>query len=268
MKEKQDRTPNDHKRICEITRELNTVSRRLSALVKNEFPQRMEQLEKDLIFLLKSPALKSFVYLQHQRIDVISHMWKEINGKPNFQEHDGTDATGYLKWRIRVLKHNSSRYYWLDTNAELEPTIDDIFEPEIALRGINGIWTRNVIEEYINERGDRETRITLRKFSVREILIDVVRLHMKYRKEIDDGTLPWIISRTDDEPLKINEIERNLRLFKRKLEVMQRNSRVEHLQMTTTEIKKLEDEGFVVVNTLEPEFCPFYPWKPRGGRAS
>lgn len=138
------------KRIKEINADLKTISTRLAQLT-GELEHRLHELPDDLTLIMKSKALRPLIVIRGQYFDDISLLWSQIH-KMQFG-HD------YSTWRIVSLTKPVSAMdepgqvtkrrvtlYWLDKNAEPGITIEDIFRPSYAMRGVKEkIWFKRTI---------------------------------------------------------------------------------------------------------------------------
>jgi hypothetical protein len=182
------------------------ISRRLAALVKI-LAKRIAALPEDLRMILNTDALRPLVAMRSQVVDDIAFSWYEIH-RP---------SVGYncSSWRVKqvsvpkrslyepseVIKKKEVRY-WLDTRMEPAPTIEDIFSPDYAIKGIKSkVWFKRVRDEASLDEKLRE------KYDVRAVLKEAVRLEYLYNEPIRQGTVPAILPKNESEAVNIYKVK-------------------------------------------------------------
>jgi chaperonin cofactor prefoldin len=205
------KTKQDEGRLKAINRELNEISTRLSALVKN-LHKRIIDNELDWRTILQSVSLRPLAVISYKHFvrfpypyegDYDNYGIMQSMGeffKPKFEEFDGTEIVpNYSTWKVkfRYDQKRGERLYWLETEIKPIPTTEDIFSPEFSIKRIKGVWNR--------KRGSK-----IEKFDVRVILKKALDLEKRFQSKIRRGELPQIIPRTEGEAMDIITIEQRI----------------------------------------------------------
>jgi hypothetical protein len=204
-------TAEERKRIRNINSQLATISRRLAALVKT-LDRRLSSLPEDLRIILNAKSLRSLVAIRRQYFDYITPLWQEI--------HKPVAGFNYSSWQIKQVRsakrsvREPSREtrkkiirYWLDMNIEPEPTIEDVFKPTYAIRGIKSkVWFKIIHEA--------EPGLAREKYDVRTILEEAVELEFRHSDQIRQGQVRAILPKNEHEAMDIYKVKNAITNFR------------------------------------------------------
>ncbi|MDE1841795.1 MAG: hypothetical protein KGI09_07930, partial [Thaumarchaeota archaeon] len=122
-----------------------------------------------------------------------------------FQEYDPYEPIpNYSRWKVKYETDPKygTKHYWLDTEIEPVPTIEDIFNPEYSIKGIKGTWNNKI--KVSDKKG--KVRIKTEKIDIREILKTALNLEKRFQNRIRSENLPQIFPRTRDKAIKWKEM--------------------------------------------------------------
>lgn len=237
LKSKDSQAKEEIQKIKELNKELYDISTRSTELVKN-LDKRINALAVDLRVILKSSILSPFVrtrakiffnippiYEGHLDSYSIITAFSELNS-PKFSEYDGTEAIpDYSRWRVEIIKEKDRRY-WLNTDLESKPTIENIFQPDYSVRGIKGAWKRTK-----NKSGKK----TIETINVRDLLKIALKLEKKFQTRIKNKELPSILPKSKNNAQNINQITKNIEKFEKTK--ISTNNTIEVRQITKQDIE-------------------------------
>ena len=191
--------------VRKINLELARISRRMTTLTRN-LDRRLPALMDDLRIILNSKSLRSVVAIRSWYFDDITPLWQEI--------HRPVVGFNYGSWHVKQkVVARKSVYdrsedtkkkvvlYWLDTKVTPEPTADDIFKPDYAIRGIKSKSWFKLASEKKSGHNVRE------RYDVRAILIEAVELEFRYYNQISEGYLHGILPKRESDAVDIYKIK-------------------------------------------------------------
>lgn len=160
-----------------------------------DLDKRISALDVDLATLLKSKALKPFLKSRMKDLNLSIARHQQIQN-PEF-DYD------YSTWQVKkyVKEGERTRRYWLDiseSNAPKTLTIENIFGPEYAIRGIDGY-------SVTTSEG---------KSNVRDILVSAVEFDMKMASKSDKKNR--ILPLSQGEAVTINDLIQRMYLMQNK----------------------------------------------------
>jgi hypothetical protein len=151
-----------------------------------DFDKRLSALTKDLELFVESRALRPFLKYRRKQFSLVLTQNQQL--QKLLMDDD------YSTWRVRYATREGEKWrrYWLYVSEENAPnglTLENIYDPEYALKGIEGYS--------VNTDDDR--------FNVRDLLKFVVKHDMNQKKQ------KFILPRSEDNAITIYHIIQKMR---------------------------------------------------------
>lgn len=205
-----------------------------------ELDKRIDAVGEDLAVILHSHALRPFIASRVKELNILLASYQDFQQvtfgpdystwRIRFTKKTIDDMPGMKKWKKtpkqkRLERHRS---YWLevgDENAPKQLTLENIFSPDFAMRGIDGY----------------KVSISSGKMEIRDILREALELEKQFEPYIIDNPSQAILPRSEATAAHIYDIKKRLDSFKKSLSSMDERKQVQVPKAALVEIQKITD---------------------------